>query len=137
MDTATLLQAMYKAFRENRLAEALSYLDDDFKLSIRLPDDGIPDQDRPRSKAEAALLFRKFADRFDLIGHEPGLIIVSGTSASAQPELVMRHRLTGKTLAARFKHTWRIVDGKARELAVEYDVPQIQDFLRSVGEEAF
>lgn len=137
MDNATLLQAIYKAFRENRLAEALSYLDDDFKLSIRLPDDGVPDQDRPRSKAEAALLFRKFADRFDLIGHEPGLIIVTDTSASVQPELVMRHRMTGKTLTAKLRHTWRIADGKARELAVEYDVPQIQAFLRSVGEEAF
>jgi ketosteroid isomerase-like protein len=137
MEPAALLQAIYKAFRENRLADALSHLGDDFKLSVRLPSDGGPGNDRTRSKAESALLFRKFTDRFDILSYESGPIIVSADTASAQPELTIRHRKTGKTLEMKLAHSWHVADGKARELNVRYDLQKAEQFLISVGEELF
>jgi hypothetical protein len=137
MEPAALLQAIYKAFRENRLADALSHLGDDFKLSVSLPSDGGPDNHRARSKAESALLFRKFTDRFDILSYEPGPIIVTAHTASTQPELTIRHRKTGKTLAMKLAHNWHIADGKANELDVRYDLAKVQAFLLSVGEEMF
>ena len=67
MDTTSLLQAIYKAFREKRLADAISHLADDFRLVVHLPEDALPGGDRPRSKAEAALLFQGFINDYDFL----------------------------------------------------------------------
>jgi hypothetical protein len=42
METTALLQAIYKAYREKRLADTLSYLGDDFRLVVHLPEDAMP-----------------------------------------------------------------------------------------------
>jgi len=85
MDTTTLLQAIYKAYREKRLADTLSYLDDDFRLIVHLPEEAMPGGNRPRSKAESALLFQGFLNDYDFVSYDHGPIIVIGDRATAHP----------------------------------------------------
>jgi hypothetical protein len=98
MDTTSLLQAIYKALRERRLADAISYLAEDFRLVVHLPEDAVPGGTRPRSKAESTLLFQSFLYDYDLIAYDHGPIIVAGDRATTQPEIRYRHKKTGKVL---------------------------------------
>ena len=134
MDTTALLQAIYKAYRERRLADALSYLADDFRLTVHLPEDALPGGDRPRSKAESALLFQGFLNDYDFLAFDHGPIIVSGDSATAQPQIRYRHKKTGKVLETKLAHMWRVRDGKVVGLEERYDIAHVQAFLKSVSE---
>jgi len=133
MDTTTLLQAIYKAFREKRLAEVLSYLSDDFRLVVYLPEDAFPGGDRPRSKAETALLFQHFIDEYDFLGYDQGPNIVMPDSATSQPQIRYRHKKTGKVIETRLSHTWWIKDGKATALEERHDVPRVEAFIKSLN----
>ena len=108
MDTTSLLQAIYKAFREKRLADAISHLADDFRLVVHLPEDALPGGDRPRSKAEAALLFQGFINDYDFLAYDQGPIIVTGDHATSQPQIRYRHKKTGKVIETWLNHTWHV-----------------------------
>ncbi len=134
MDTTALLQAIYKAYREKRLADVLSYLDDDFRFVVHLPEDALPGGDRPRNKAEAAQLFQDFIDEYDFLAYDQGPIIVMPDSATSQPQVRYRHKKTGKVIETRLTHTWWVRDGKATALDERHDVPRVQAFLKSLNE---
>ena len=134
MDTTSLLQAIYKAFREKRLADTISHLADDFSLVVHLPDDALPGGDRPRSKAEAALLFQGFINDYDFLAYDQGPIIVTGDHATSQPQIRYRHKKTGKVMETPLNHTWHVKDGKARALDGHHDVARVQAFMKSLRE---
>lgn len=134
METTTLLQAIYKAYREKRLAEALSYLSDDFRLVVHLPENAMAGGDRPRSKAESALLFQGFLNDYDFLAYDHGPIIVAGDRATAQPQIRYRHKKTGKVLETKLAHTWSVRDGKVVGLEERYDVAHVQGFLKSLND---
>jgi ketosteroid isomerase-like protein len=134
MDTTTLLRAIYKALRERRLADAISYLADDFRLVVHLPEDAMPGGNRPRSKAESTLLFQSFLNDYDFVAYDHGPIIVAGDRAITQPQIRYRHKKTGKVLDTKLMHTWSVKDGKAVALEESYDVPVVQAFLRSLDD---
>jgi ketosteroid isomerase-like protein len=134
MDTTTLLQAIYKAYREKRLADVLSYLSDDFRLVVHLPEDAFPGGDRPRTKAESALLFQGFLSDYDFLAYDQGPIIVMPDSATTKPQIRYRHKKTGKVLETRLNHTWWIADGKATALEERHDVPRVLAFLKSLND---
>src|SRR5665647_1696907 len=104
MDTAALLQSIYKAYREKRLADVLALLCDEFRFTIHLPEDTIPGGDRARSKAETALMLRELMETYDFLVYEPGPIIVTDDRASAQPEIKYRHKRSGKVLDTKLFH---------------------------------
>ena len=135
MDTTSLLQAIYKAFREKRLADAISHLADDFRLVVHLPEDALPGGERPRSKAESALLFQGFLNDYDFLAYDHGPIIVTGDRATAQPHIRYRHKKTGKVLETKLAHTWCVRDGKAVGLEEHYDVAHVQGFLKSLNDQ--
>ena len=135
MDTAALLQEIYRCYREKRLADVVELLSDDFKFTAQLPDD-IDDAIRPRSRAETAILVHKFMDQYDILAFETGPIIVTDGVASTQADVKFRHKKSGKVLETRFIHDWRVTDGKASELAQRHDLEQLKAFLRSVGDSA-
>ena len=45
--TAALLQALYTAYREKRLADVLAHLSDDFRFTLHLPSDAMPGAGAP------------------------------------------------------------------------------------------
>ena len=134
MDTTSLLQAIYKAFREKRLSDAISHLSDDFRLVVHLPEEALPGGNRPRSKAEATLLFQGFINDYDFLAYDQGPIIVTGDHATSQPQIRYRHKKTGKVIETRLNHTWCVKDGKARSLEERHDVDRVQAFVKSLSE---
>lgn len=134
MDTAALLQSIYRACREKRLADVLSLLSDEFKFTVHLPEDALDGGARPRSKAETALLLHDFMKTYDFLLFEPGPIIVTDDRASAQPEVRFRHKKTGNVLEAKLVHSWRVEDGKARALEERHDVEELKAFAKSINE---
>jgi ketosteroid isomerase-like protein len=133
MDTAVLLQNIYKCSREKRLADVLDLLSDDFKFIAHLPDDPIDAGKRPRSRAETALLVHQFMEQYDILAFEPGPIIVTDDVATAQADVKFRHKKTGKVLETKFVHDWRVADGKAQALEQRHDVEKLKAFFLSVG----
>jgi ketosteroid isomerase-like protein len=133
MDTAAVLQEIYRCYREKRLADVVELLSDDFTFTAQLPGD-IDDAIRPRSRAETAILVHKFMDQYDILAFDTGPIVVTDGVASAQADAKFRHKKTGKVLETRFIHDWRVADGKARELAQRHDLEQLKAFLSSVGD---
>jgi ketosteroid isomerase-like protein len=132
MDTAALLQNIYRYSREKRLADVLGLLSDDFKFTAQLPDDPLEDGTRPRSRAETALLVHQFMEHYDILTFDPGTIVVTDDVASAQADVKFRHKKSGKILETIFSHDWHVKDGKARALKQRHDIEKLKAFLSSV-----
>lgn len=134
MDAATLLQTIYKAYREKRLDDVLPHLDDGFRLIVHLPEEALPGGDGPRDKQQTAELMQHLMDTYDFLSYDPGPIIAMGNQVSAQPQIRFRDKKSGKVLETKLMHTWLLDDGKVVTLDERYDVPVIQAFLKSVSE---
>ncbi len=133
MDTATLLHAIYKAYRENRVADMLGYLDEDFCYVLHLPEEAVAGGDKPRDKAGTAELLEYIHDTYEFLSFDPGPIIASDDKATVHPQIRIRDRRTGTVLETRLVHTWRVKDGKALELDERHDLAKIEAFLKSVA----
>jgi ketosteroid isomerase-like protein len=136
MDTALLLQNIYRSFREKRLADVVELLSDDFKFKAQLPEDSAIEGKRARSRAEIALLAHRSMEEYDILVFEPGPIVVTDSLASAQVQVKFRHKKTGKILETRFLHDWRVADGKACDLQQRHDLEQLKAFLESLRDAA-
>jgi len=134
MDTATLLHAIYKAYRENRVADVLGYLDEDFHYVVHLPEAAFPGGDKPRNKAETAATIEHLMATYDFVAYDPGPIIATADKATVQPNIRIRDKQTGKELETRLTHTWRVRGGKAIELEERHDVLKVEAFLKSVAQ---
>jgi ketosteroid isomerase-like protein len=134
MDTATLLQAIYKAYRENRIADMLGYFDDDFRYVVHLPDWAFPGGDKPRDKSETAATMEYLREAFDILSYDSGPIIATDDKATVQPHIRIRDKKTGKELETKLTHTWRISRGKAVELDERHDTEKVEAFLKSISE---
>ncbi len=134
MDTASLLQAIYKAYRENRLADMLGYLDEDFRYAVHLPEEALPGGDKVRNKAETAELLTYLGETYDFLAYDPGPIIAADGRATVQPQIRIRDKRTGKVLETKLAHAWTVKDGKAVALDERHDVEKIEAFLKSVAD---
>lgn len=134
IDTAALLQAIYKAYREHRLADVLAKFDDSFRLIVHLPEDAVPGGEKPRNKTETAELLDYFHSTYDILAYDPGPIIVTGNRASVQPQVRYRDKKTGEVLDTKLTHTWRIQRGMATDLEERHDVVKVLAFLKRVSE---
>jgi ketosteroid isomerase-like protein len=129
MDTATLLHAVYKAFRENRLADMLAYLDENFRYVVHLSEAAFPGGDMPRNKADTAATLKHIIDTYDLLTYDPGPIIATDDKATVQPFIRIRDKRTGRILETKIIHNWRVKDGRAIELDEQHDRPKVEAFL--------
>jgi ketosteroid isomerase-like protein len=134
MDPATLLQAVYKAFREHRLADMLANFADDFRMAVHLPEEAVPGGDKQRNKAETKELLEYFHTTYDVLAYDPGPIIVTGDQAKVQPQVRYRDKRTGEVLETRMVHAWRVLVGKASELEERHVVVKVVAFLKRVAE---
>ena len=134
MDTATLLQAIYKAYRENRLADMMAYLDEDFCYVLHLPEEAVPGGDTPRDQAGTLEVLEYVHQTYEFLSFDPGPIIATDDRARVQPLVRLRDKRTGKVLETKLTHTWRVKDGKGLELDERHDLPKIEAFLKSVAE---
>jgi len=135
MDAATLLQTLYRAHREKRLADVLDLLDADFRYVVHLPEEALAGADKPRNKAETAELFQYLMETYDFLSYDPGPIIVTENQATAHPQIRFRHKKTGKLLETKLGHTWTVKGGKAVALDERHDVEKVLAFLKSVTED--
>ena len=132
MSVPALLQAIYEAFREKRLDDALSSLGDEFHYILHVPETVSPGGAEPRDKASTAEFFARVMETYDFLSYDPGPIIISGDHASAQPHVRLRHVKTGKELETKVSHRWHIKDGKVVALEESHDVPRLEAFIKSV-----
>jgi len=134
-DAAALLHTIYTAWREQRLADVMASLDDNFRFVVNLPADLIPGGDKPRNKTETLEFLQYLRDTFDFLSYDQGPIIAGGDHATAQPHIRYRHKKTGKVLETKISHVWHIKDGKAIDLEEHHDTAKIRAFLRGVAED--
>lgn len=134
MDTTALLQAIYRAYREKRLSEVLTYMDDSFRYVVHLPETVLEGGDKPRDKTETARLFGHFMEDYDFLAFDPGPIIVTGDRATVNSQIRMRHKRTGKELDTRITQTWQVKDGKAVALDEQHDVAKLEAFTKSLSD---
>jgi ketosteroid isomerase-like protein len=133
MDTATLLQAIYKAYREHRVDDILGFLDEDFRYVVHLPEAALPGGDKPRNKAETAETIERINATYDLLAYDPGPIIATADTATVQPHIRIRDKQTGKELETKLTHTWRVSGGKAIALEERHDVLKVEAFIKSLS----
>ena len=133
-DAATLLHALYTAYREKRLADVMAFLDPDFRFVVHLPEAALPGGDKVRNLAETREILQHLADTYDFVAYDPGPIMVSAGRATVQPQIRFRDKKSGKLLETRLSHAWRFKDGKAAELEEHHDVAKILAFLKSAAE---
>jgi hypothetical protein len=134
MDTATLLLAIYKAYRENRIVDMLGYLDERFRYVVHLPEEALPGGNKVRNKAETAALLDYMMETYDFLAYDPGPIIASDSKATVQPLIRIRDKRTGKVLETKITHTWRVKNSKALELDERHDVLKVEAFLKAVSQ---
>jgi ketosteroid isomerase-like protein len=132
MDTAVLLENIYRCYREKRLAEAVALLSDDFQFKANLAEDPFEPL-RPRSRAELTLMAHKFFEEYDILALEASPIAVSDGSASASLRGAFRHKKTGKVIETSFQHDWRFANGKVCELRQRYDQDHWMTFLKELN----
>lgn len=131
MDTAALLQNIYRCYREKRLAETMALFSDDFQFKAHLADDPF-DPQRPRSRAELTLLAHKFLEEYEILALDPETITVVDGVTHAQLRAVFRHKKTGKVLETTFEHEWRFADGKVCELQQRHDHDHWLAFMKGL-----
>lgn len=134
MPVPTFLQAIYDAYREKRLEDVLSSVDDEFRFIIHLPEELFPGGNRPRDRDETTQIMRHYMEAYDFLTYDPGPIIVTADKATAQPHVRLRHKKSGKILETKFRHLWHIQNGKVVVLEESFDLPVIEAFLKSVSE---
>ena len=98
MDTTALLQAIYKAYREKRLADVLSHLADDSASSCICPRMRCPAATGHAARRRPRCCFMASSTTYDFLAYDPGPIIVTGERATAQPQIRYRHKKTGKVM---------------------------------------
>jgi ketosteroid isomerase-like protein len=133
-DAATLLHTIYTAWREQRLADIMAHLDDNFRFVANVPGDLVPG-DKPRNKAETLELLQYLIDTYDFLGYDPGPIIATDGRATAQPRVRIRDKKTGKVLETKKSHAWRFAGDKVVELEERHDAAEILAFLKSVAKD--
>ena len=134
MDTAALLNAIYKAYGEKRVADMLDYLDEDFHWVVHLSEAAFPGGDKPRNKAETAATIDYIMATYDLLAYDPGPIIAADGKATVQPQIRIRDKRTGKELETKLTHTWRVRDGHAVELDERHEVAKVEAFFKSISD---
>src|SRR5205823_2516181 len=130
---AALLQAVYVAYREKRLADVLPHLTDDFRFTLHLPTAAMPGAGTPHGKADTAKLFEGIITAYDFLAYEPGPIMVTGDQAAVRVRIRFRHKTTGEVIETTLGHFWRIRDGKAAQLDEYHDVEHVLAFLSKVA----
>jgi ketosteroid isomerase-like protein len=128
-----LLQTIYTAYREKRVADALAHVADDFRLTIHLPADAMPGAGVPHGKADAARLLEGLIATYDFLMYEPGPIMVTGEEAAVRVRIRYRHKATGEVIETTLGHFWRVRDGKAVQLDEHHDVQGVLSFLSKVA----
>lgn len=131
--TPALLQTIYAAYREKRLADVLANLADDFGFTIHLPSDALPGAGVPHGKADTATLLEGLIATYDFLLYEPGPIMVTGDQAAVRVRIRYRHKTTGEVIETTLGHFWRIRDGKAAQLDEYHDVQHVLSFLSKVA----
>jgi ketosteroid isomerase-like protein len=63
--TPALLQTIYTAYREKRLADVLALLTDDFQFTLHLPAESLPGAGAPHGKADTAKLLEGLIATYD------------------------------------------------------------------------
>jgi ketosteroid isomerase-like protein len=135
-DAATLLRAIYTAYREKRLADLMTLLDPEFRFVVHLPEAALPGGNKVRNLAETREILEHLIDTYEFVAYDPGPIIVSAGRATVQPQIRFRDKKSGKLLETQLSHAWRFKDGKASELEERHDVAKILAFLKSAAEPA-
>lgn len=129
-DTAALLHAIYTAYREKRLADVLSHLDESFRFVIHLPEDTLPGGDKPRNKAETREILQHLMDTYDFLSYDPGPIIATEGRATVQPHIRFRDKKSGKVIETKLSHVWRFNGAKAAELEERHDTAKVAAFVK-------
>jgi ketosteroid isomerase-like protein len=132
--TPALLQTIYAAYREKRLADVLALLADDFRFTIHLPADALPGAGVPHDKAATATLLEGLIASYAFLAYEPGPIMVTGEEAAVRVRIRYRHKATGEAIETTLGHFWRVRDGKATQLDEYHDVQHVTSFLSKVGD---
>ena len=91
---AAMLQSLYVAYREKRLADVAAHLADDFRFTMHLPADALPGAATPHGKAETLQLFEGILAAYDILMYEPGPIMVTGDQAAVRVRIRYRHKAT-------------------------------------------
>jgi ketosteroid isomerase-like protein len=132
MDTATLLHAIYTAYRERRVDVLLGYLDDEFHWVVHLSEAAFPGGERARDKAETAATLKRIMESFDLLTYDPGPIIATDQKATVQPRIRIRDKQTDAVLETKMVHTWHVKNGKAVALDEKHhDRATVEAFFQS------
>ena len=132
--TIAMLEAIYTAYREKRLADVLDHLASDFRFTLHLPPAAMPGAGAPQDKQRTEAMLQAFIDTYDFLAYDPGTILVEGEQATARPLIRYRHKATGEVIETRLAHLWVVRHGKAVELDEYLNVGRVQAFLAKVGE---
>ena len=130
-----LLKAIYTAYREKRLSDALALLGDDFRMTVHLPPGTIRGAGIPLNKTQTADLLSDFINTYDFLDYDPGDIDISpdGAHATASPLIRYRHKATGQVIQTRLSHFWSLRGGRALSLDEYHDTARVEAFLSKVA----
>ena len=131
--TPALLQTIYTAYREKRLADVLALFTDDFQFTLHLPAESLPGAGAPHGKADTAKLLEGLIATYDFLMYEPGPIMVTGDQAAVRVRIRYRHKATGEVIETTLGHFWRIRADKAAQLDEYHDVQHVLSFLTKVA----
>jgi ketosteroid isomerase-like protein len=131
--STVLLQSLYAAYREQRLADVAPHLADDFRFTMHLPAGALPGAATPHGKAEALQLFEGIFAAYDILSYEPGPIMVTGEQAAVRVRVSFRHKATDAVIETTIGHFWRMRDGKVVQLDEYHNVQHVLSFLSKVA----
>jgi ketosteroid isomerase-like protein len=132
-ETTALLQALYAAYREKRLADVAPHLADDFRFTMHLPANALPGAAKPHGRAETLALFEGLFATYDILMYEAGPIMVTGDQAAVRARVRFRHKATDAVIETTIGHFWRVRDGKVIQLDEYHNVQHVLSFLDKVA----
>lgn len=131
-DPRHVIEKCYQAWAAREIDGTLEQMADDCIYRLHVPIDVLPYGGVHLGKTAIAGCLATILDDYDFLAYAVDNLTVVGEIGRAQVVYYFRHLESGQQIDGRFRHVWRVRDGKVVEIDEFHDVPLLRAFVDMV-----
>ena len=131
-DTRSVIDAIYAAWAARDVAGTLAGMADDCVYTMHVPTDVLAYGGTHRGKAAIGTCLQAILVDYSFVAYAVDRLVVDGESAHAQVIYYYRHTDSQHQMDGRFRHVWRVTDGRVTRIDEYHDVARLEAFLAMV-----
>ena len=132
LDTRHVVETTYAAWAARDLPGTLAAMADDCVYALHVPTSVVPYGGVHRGKAAISACLQAILADYGFLAYAVDKLVVDGEVARAQIIYYYRHTDSGQQIDGRFRHVWRVTDGRVTRIDEYHDVARLEAFLAMV-----